>query len=342
MAAPDHKPRILAELETLRKLAPTETAGIFKARQYAAAIKTLSSLPGPIRSLDDLPPTVKGDGLGPKIRDKIARIISDGVLPIAPAARARADALAAFQGIYGVGPKKAEELVAAGHTSISALRTAVSSSPSMLNRNQTIGLQYYEALQERIPRLEMDRHAATLLEAKPATLEGSIVGSYRRGRPDSGDIDMLLTCRAGAAAAATALTDFVTLLRARGYIREVLAHGDHKCLAIAALPDATPRRLDLLITPHEEFPFAVLYFTGSDGFNVAMRSHALARGFTLNEHALTHIKTGRPVTGCRCEKDIFKALSLQWKEPPERTGAEAIVAYERSHSATPKNPCEST
>jgi DNA polymerase/3'-5' exonuclease PolX len=326
MAAPDHKPRILTELETLRKLAPTETAGVFKARQYAAAIKTLTALPGPIRSLEDLPPAAKGDGLGPKIRDKIARIIIDGGLTIAPAARARADALAAFQGIYGVGPKKAEELVEAGYSTIADLRAAVAANPRLLNRNQTTGLQYYEPLLTRIPRVEMDRHAALLVSAKPAALEGVIVGSYRRSRPDSGDIDMLLTCPAGAGtAAAAALTDYVTALRARGYIREVLAHGEHKCLAISALPDAAPRRLDLLITPPEEFPFAVLYFTGSDGFNVAMRSHALDRGFTLNEHALTHLKTGRPVSGFRTERDIFKALGIQWREPHERTGAEALA-----------------
>lgn len=327
LALTDHKPRILAELETLRKLAPTESAGVFKARQYAAAIKTLTALPGPIRSLEDLPPATKGDGLGAKIRDKIARIITDGGLSIAPAARARADSLAAFQAIYGVGPKKAEELIAAGYTSISELRTAAAANPKLLNRNQTTGLRYYEPLLERIPRAEMDRHAALLLAAKPAALDGEIVGSYRRGRPDSGDIDMLLTCPAGAAAAATALTDFVSALRARGYIREVLAHGEHKCLAIAALPEATgiPRRLDLLITPPEEFPFAVLYFTGSDGFNVAMRSHALDRGYTLNEHALTHLKSARPALGLRSEREIFKALGVQWREPHERTGAEALA-----------------
>src|SRR5690606_33645747 len=100
--------------EVLRKLAPMESAGVFKARQYTAAIRTLSALPV-IHSMEDLPPVTKGDGLGPKIRDKIARIIADGGLIINDEARERADALARFQGVYGIGPKKAEELVAAGH-----------------------------------------------------------------------------------------------------------------------------------------------------------------------------------------------------------------------------------
>ena len=89
----------------------------------------------------------------------------------------------------------------------------------------------------RIPRAEMDRHAATLLANKPAALEGVIVGSYRREKPDSGDIDMLLRSGPGVDAAA-ALSEYVKILKDGGYIQEVLAHGDHKCMAICALPAA--------------------------------------------------------------------------------------------------------
>jgi DNA polymerase/3'-5' exonuclease PolX len=86
-----------------------------------------------------------------------------------------------------------------------------------------------------------------------------------------------------------------------------------------------PRRLDLLVTPPEEFPFAVFYFTGSDSFNVAVRSHALTMGFTLNEHALTVVKTGDRVSGIRTERQLFTVLHLAWVEPPDRTGAEAVI-----------------
>lgn len=325
----DKKPLIIAELETLRKLAATETAGTFKVRSYATAIKALQALPHPITAPEDLPAPTAGDGLGAKIREKINTILTTGSLSITAEARARATALSAFQQIYGVGPKKAEQLVAAGYTTIPQLRAAAATTPELLNRNQHTGLRYYEALLERIPRTEMDRHAALLLSHKPAALEGVIVGSYRRGRPDSGDIDMLLRVPNPTDDAPAALAAYVTSLREAGYIREVLAQGDHKCLAIAALPGAsetaTPRRLDLLVTPPAEFPFAVFYFTGSDTFNVAVRSHALSRGFTLNEHALTTLRTGRPVTGIKTERDIFTALRIAWREPHERTGPEALV-----------------
>jgi DNA polymerase (family 10) len=84
--------------------------------------------------------------------------------------------------------------------------------------------------------------------------------------------------------------------------------------------------LDLLVTPPAEFPFAVLYFTGSDTINVRMRQLALEKGYTLNEHALTKVKTSETVTGLKTERDIFDFLKMEWREPEERTGADALVA----------------
>lgn len=325
----DFKATIISELDVLRKISVTETAGVFKARVYAAAIKTLTTLPH-VRSMEDLPESQKGDGLGKEIRIKIAKIIEHGGLEINPAARAAATALETLQGIYGIGPKKAQELIKDGHTTVEGLRAAVATDPDLLNKNQKIGLRYYEQLLTRIPRAEMDQHAALLMEAKPAALEGIIVGSYRRGRPDSGDIDMLIRTADATVDAAAALTDFVAALKARGYIREVLAHGAHKCMAICQLPGSSSasssvRRLDLLVTPPEEFPFAVFYFTGSDTFNVAVRSHALTRGLTLNEHAITLVCNGKRLPGVKTEKELFKLLKLRWVEPVDRTGPDAVV-----------------
>jgi DNA polymerase/3'-5' exonuclease PolX len=338
----DFKSTIIAELRVLERLAVSETAGVFKARAYASAIKKIKTWP-PIRSLEDVPAAAKGDGIGKEIRVKIGKIIEHGQLDIDPEARMRAHCFEAFQGIYGVGPKKAEDLIAAGYRSIADVRVAAAALPKLLNRNQQVGLRYYEDIQERIPRAEMDAHAALLMSLKPASLEGTIVGSYRRGAADSGDIDMLVRTASADVDAGKALQAYVEALRGAGYIREVLAQGDTKCLAVAGLPrDAASggthvataqagekmRRLDLLVTPPSQFPFAVFYFTGSDLFNVAVRQRALDRGFTLNEHALTHLKTNSAVGGISTERDIFAALRMVWKEPVERTGPEAVISVE--------------
>jgi len=171
----DYKQTIITELDVLRRTSMSETAGTFKSRVYATAIKTLNGL-GPIRSVADLP-VEKGNGLGEKVRQKIAEIIATGHLGAAERAREKApDSLDVFRNIYGVGPKKAADLVAAGYRSIADLRA----NPKFLNKNQQIGLRYYEPLLERIPRAEMCRHEA-LLMAHKASLTGVIVGSYRRG-----------------------------------------------------------------------------------------------------------------------------------------------------------------
>jgi len=320
----DFRSKIIAELEILKRVSATESAGVFKVRSYEAAIKTIQTLP-PIRTLADIPEPKKGDGLGTEIRKKMAKIIETGSLDIAPEVRAKAVAIEAFQNIYGVGPKKAEDLIAAGYTTIESLRAAITKDAKLLNKNQQIGLRYYEQLLTRIPRKEMDQHATILMTAKPASLEGVIVGSYRRGKADSGDIDMLIRTATANVDASAALAEFVTKLKGLGYIKEVLAMGDHKCMAICDLGEGTGRRLDLLVTPPTEFPFAVFYFTGSDTFNVAVRSHALSRGFTLNEHGITQVSSGRSVSGVKTEKDIFALLKLQWREPTDRTGPEAVT-----------------
>ena len=46
------------------------------------------------------------------------------------------------------------------------------------------------------------------------------------------------------------------------------------------------RRLDLKVYPVAQFPFALLYFTGSDHFNRSMRFYAKKKHWTLSDHGL--------------------------------------------------------
>ncbi len=81
-----------------------------------------------------------------------------------------------------------------------------------------------------------------------------------------------------------------------------------------------PRRLDLLMIPEHQYGSALLYFTGSDRFNVAFRQHALHKGYTLNEYGLTQMDPEvRAVPPLSSEKDLFHFLGLEYVEPWERT-----------------------
>lgn len=329
----DYKPAILDALETMRQKELAEKQP-FKARAYSKVIKQIEAL-GLITSMDDLADVT---GVGVKIKAKLEEIFKTGVL--ASAVRAREaldiDAFQMLQQIYGVGPSKARSLIAADITSVDELRTAVAEDPGLLTSAQLVGLEYYEDLLERISRAEMAKHEKLLMTTLASTapsLEGMIVGSYRRGAPNSGDIDMLITAPAGMSEKdqQAAFSAFVSALEAKrpatGYIKAILARGPKKCMAVSAIRRGKGRRLDLLLTPRAEYPFAVLYFTGSDKFNIAFRTVALERGYTLNEHALTPIREGVPaVPELKDEAAIFKFLGLRYVEPGERTGAAAVVA----------------
>ena len=176
----------------------------------------------------------------------------------------------------------------------------------------------------------MAEHEAFLVSFAPMPAE--LVGSYRRGADTSGDIDVLLRAPQGQTVRDTQsmFYQYVQKLINDGYIQEILALGPHKCMAISRLPlvpDATrvSRRLDLLVTPDEEYACALLYFTGSDRFNVAFRQHAIQKGYTLNEHRIQRQRQRQEqdekeaeVPYMAREADLFDFLGLAYVAPVER------------------------
>ena len=68
----------------------------------------------------------------------------------------------------------------------------------MLTSLQKIGLKYHEDLQKRVPRDEAEKILEKVEKAAKKIFKGDnlkleICGSYRRGKPDTGDIDILVT-----------------------------------------------------------------------------------------------------------------------------------------------------
>jgi DNA polymerase beta len=323
----DYKAAIIDALDTLRKRDLSEKQP-FKARAYATVISQLKQMDTPITRYEDVA-TLKG--VGEQIQKKIKEIIETGHLRTADKAKEvyHIGALDQLQQVYGIGPAKAKALVEAGIRSVADLRRAVKQDPALLHEKQTIGLKYYEELLERIPREEMLVHQDIL---KHYLKDAELVGSFRRGAATSGDIDVLIRIPAGTGAKAvkTKLHTWVQQLIDAGYIHEVLALGEHKCMAICRVEESgVARRLDLLMTPEEEYAYSLLYFTGSDRFNVAFRQHALTCGYTLNEHRLTPLQK-LPVLPfpprMKTEQDIFAFLQLQYVSPQERVDGKQIRA----------------
>lgn len=120
----------------------------------------------------------------------------------------------------------------------------------------------------------------------------ALVGSFRREAPDSGDIDVLIGYPEELAEkeAEQKYKEIIRRLQETGYITDTLAKGPKKCMFIVKLASSgelsKARRLDLLLTPPKEFPYALLYFTGSDKFNIQVRKKATEKGYSLSEHGL--------------------------------------------------------
>jgi len=87
--------------------------------------------------------------------------------------------------------------------------------------------------------------------------------------------------------------------------------------------------VDFLITPEHEYACALLYFTGSDMFNVAFRQRALQKGYTLNEHIMAPMGDSPPPPPFHTEQDIFRFLSLQYVEPSKRVEGAVRVMMKR-------------
>ncbi len=371
----DYKPAIIDALTTLEQ-SDTARGERFAAAAYKKVLGQLKAIAGPVRSLDDLAGV---EGIGAKMKLKLGEIFSTGKLRAAEEAKADPDFVAYNEllKIYGVGPVKARQFVDSGINGVEAIRKLVARDPGALTAAQKLGLKYYEDTQERIPRAEIDEHRVILEKAFSAVgLTMEIVGSYRRGAVNSGDIDVLVTDGSrthplgpprgagvtgppalGKSKMSAAFKKAVDGLESDGYLLGILARGPTKTLAYAGIGAGAGaagtkkgRRLDLLLTDPEEYPYAILYFTGSDQFNIAMRRWALDYGYTMNEHGMRPVdrtdgsgEHGMQATGdagpappMSTERDIFDFLGLVWVPPTERRDGTQVIAAAAAAAAVPE------
>jgi len=308
---------IISALETiLRK--EKQDKNVFKARAYAKVIAAVKDYPKPITNMEDVS---KIEGVGERIREKIKEVLETGHLVAADKIKEddTVDAMESLLNIYGVGPAKAKELLKAGIRTVNDLKKAIASGDVTLNEKQTIGLKYYDDILKRIPRAEVIQHERIMKAAFPS-FECQVVGSYRRGAVDSGDVDVLVKGESRQEFASG-----IYRMRESGYIIETLAEGPKKFMGVAKVSETgIARRIDILLTPSEEFGYAILYFTGSDKFNVAMRKHAISLGWSLNEHGLTALNMTADrkkmlSSDLSTEEAIFEFLGVPWVAPTERS-----------------------
>ena len=143
----NYAPQFIALLEKLESLM-TKKGEHFRGRAYSKAKDSIILYGKPIHKLDD----IKGlPSIGSTILKKFKEYMETGTLQVLE--RAKNDPMLIFTEVYGIGSKKAEELVKKHKvTTIEELRAR---QDELLNDKQKIGLKHYEDILKRIPRKEI-------------------------------------------------------------------------------------------------------------------------------------------------------------------------------------------
>jgi DNA polymerase (family 10) len=315
--------RVLTEIATLLEL---KGENPFKSRAYANAARAIEALDG------DLVDLVQGErlrgvsGIGQGIAEKIRELVISGHLGYHDELKAVIPpGLVEMLRIPGFGPRRAktvyEEL---GIRTIEELEhscrenrlAALKGFGSRSQENILRGIALVKRYRERTLLADAEDQARVVVAAIE-TVAGiqrlSIAGSLRRRRETIKDIDIVV--------ASPDPEPVMTAFVGCAGVDAVLARGPTK----SSVRLGSGLQVDLRVVSDLEFPFALLYFTGSKQHNIAMRGRALRRGLKLNEYGLFEGDTALPCPG---EAAIFERLGLAYIPPELREDQGEIEAAE--------------
>ncbi len=318
--------RELAELTMLEEGDPQS----FRVRAYESAAQGVEAQASDLSRLTakDLE---KIDGIGKSTAAKIRELLDTGKVQKLEDLRGKhPPGVVALLRIQGLGPKALKRLRAElGVQSIDDLRRVLAD--HKLRALKGFGQKSEDKLAESLGRLDAQgavgrtpisvalplatRILARMLEV-PGVTHASYCGSLRRFAETIGDVDIVVA----AVLAEPVMEALVTM----NVVDRVLVRGEAKTSVVTH----RGTQIDLRVVAAHQLGAARLYFTGSKGHNIKLRMRALARGWTLNEYALSEIEGGK-VVASETEEQIYEALGLAWIPPVLREDAGEIEAAEK-------------
>ncbi|KAF9446855.1 hypothetical protein P691DRAFT_732480 [Macrolepiota fuliginosa MF-IS2] len=329
----------LQELQELHKAKPGDEDH-WRAYSYSKSVRALRGYPKRIQSYSEAQ-SIRG--VGEKTALKIMEILQTGDLRrINYEKTDDVEVTRLFQGIYGVGQSTAFKWYSAGCRTLEDLRNQKGG--VHLNPVQLIGLQYYDDINSRMPRNEAKAIFELIkpIGKSPLSFDSKlfveIMGSYRRGKGDCGDIDILITRPTDDDQTHLGILGrLLPVLHKAGIITEDLAIPEdlrdlecvYRGLCRLPQPGSRRRRIDILTVPWQSRGAALLYYTGDDIFNRAMRLKANKMGYSLNQRGLysgivrdpkdSRVKLNEgTIVASETEEEIFRILNVPWQEPHER------------------------
>jgi len=327
----DQVAEVLVNIGTLLEL---KGENPFKVRAYVNAARTLEGLSEPLDKLIAEERLGGIKGIGDALQKKITELATTGKLAYYEELKAATPpGLVLMLEIPGLGPKKIKAMHdELGVETVEQLEQACKDGKvaKLKGFGEKTQANILEGINRR--RTYASKHlvsdalplADQLLEGlrtHPEVIRCSTAGSLRRHREVIGDVDLLASSKHPA----EVLEFFVQ----QPGILNVIARGETK--ASVLLQGGI--QSDLRVVSDAEFPFALMYFTGSKEHNIVMRQRAIDRGLRLNEYGLFHSKTEtrdpKLLVPCRTEEEIFEKLGLHYIAPEMREDMGEIALAEK-------------
>lgn len=311
----------LREIYVLMQLAGENR---FRAIAFDRAAQTIESLDNDITEYIEKDALTDIKGIGSSIAEDIRSYVETGKIGVLESLREQIPGeLRDWLNISGLGPKNIHKIHnELGITTIDELREAcedgrvaeLSGLGEKSAKKIVNSIDWMKQFGERC-RLdvagEIARPMYRFLEALEGVEEIAVAGSLRRAKETIGDIDLLV------GAEEQYITSLFDAFVDHELVVEVLGRGETK----SSIRTREGRQVDLRIVQPEQFPAALMYFTGSKEHNVVLRQRARNRDLTLNEYGLFHQTDegksdfDRPLS-FSSERDIYRHLDLHYI-PPE-------------------------
>lgn len=305
---------VVALLEEIAVLLELSGENPFKARAYENVARRIEGLDGNVADLAQEGRLREIQGVGDALEQKITEFVTTGTLKYHQDLRMKfPDTLFELFRVPGLGPKRIKQLYDdMGIKSLVELGEAARAGkldglPGFGKKMEEKILQGIEFSQEQEGRCLFNRAYAEaqrlkeVIASEKSTGKVEIAGSLRRRKEVIKDIDILASSKNPKVLMDRFVYD--------PQVARITGQGETKSSVVLKSGIAA----DLRVVSDAEFPYALMYFTGSKEHNVVLRQRAKDRGLKLNEYALMKGEENVP---CKTEADIYKKLDLPYI-PPE-------------------------
>lgn len=307
----------------------------FRLKQIRNALEIIKKYPNEIKKGEDLK---EYPGIGKGTISRINEILKTGKLSeIKTSGKEKKYSLYIedLMKLHGIGHATAYNLVTKYNIkSIDELKKAFNNSTIELNNVIITSLKFYDQYEQNIPREEVDlvkKYLEKKIKLVDKKLEFTICGSYRRLRPTSNDIDVLLyhpkiktKLQLYNQGENNYLHQFIKILKKDKFLLGDITDKDYEIKYMGYCKyknkkDYPVRRIDIRYVPYDSLASSLLYFTGSGDFNKKMRRLAEQLGYRLNEYGLYKISDKKKVRiQINSEKDVFDKLGMEYLPPEKR------------------------